>query len=549
VGTLFRKTVRRPIPKFAAIVEKNGQTLARWNSRGKWRTAPVAVDVGGLRTVAVEIGTYYARFKDHAGELVERSTGCRDETNARQKLARWEREAEQIGAGVLDAADLETARAAAGPIGPHIDDYETALSAAGVSDIYKANALRAIHRLTTELGIDTIRGMRRDKVEQWLADSVAGGMGARTRNYYRDAVVRFANWLRDAGRLAGHDLNKLPKADERADPKRQRRAFTSEEIARLLVVAVRRPLDEARTIRRGKNKGKLAADLRPEVVERLLGVGRERVLIYRTYIYTGLRFAELRTLTVARLDLTPGSECIRLEAKNEKNGAGSTIPLRADLAAELRQWIGDKNLGPADRLFAVPAGLRRILDRDIKAAGISKRDERGRTVDVHAMRTTFATMLSTSGTSPRTAQAAMRHSDIRLTMGTYTDPKLLDVRQAVENLPPLTHRLTEVPAPVAIYAADRNPESTHDCSENCGPEGRLLASAGKMGATIRQSDERPGDSLNPVVVNEKALLTTPVVNRAESGRRDLNPRPLAPQASALAKLRYGPNQTYRRIAS
>src|SRR5437763_15561573 len=25
-----------------------------------------------------------------------------------------------------------------------------------------------------------------------------------------------------------------------------------------------------------------------------------------------------------------------------------------------------------------------------------------------------------------------------------------------------------------------------------------------------------------------------------SGRRDLNPRPLAPQASALAKLRYGP---------
>src|SRR6476620_2728262 len=28
----------------------------------------------------------------------------------------------------------------------------------------------------------------------------------------------------------------------------------------------------------------------------------------------------------------------------------------------------------------------------------------------------------------------------------------------------------------------------------------------------------------------------------ESGRRDLNPRPLAPQASALAKLRYGPNE-------
>ena len=39
--------------------------------------------------------------------------------------------------------------------------------------------------------------------------------------------------------------------------------------------------------------------------------------------------------------------------------------------------------------------------------------------------------------SPRTAQAAMRHSDVNLTMGTYTDPKLLDVAGAMESLPAL----------------------------------------------------------------------------------------------------------------
>src|SRR5262249_25170211 len=88
-------------------------------------------------------------------------------------------------------------------------------------------------------------------------------------------------------------------------------------------------------------------------------------------------------------------------------------------------------------LFEVPAGLVRILDRDLKAAGIPKRDDRNRTVDVHAMRTTFGTMLSKTGTAPRTAQAAMRHSDIKLTMGVYTDPGLLDVRGAVEKLPAL----------------------------------------------------------------------------------------------------------------
>ncbi len=45
-------------------------------------------------------------------------------------------------------------------------------------------------------------------------------------------------------------------------------------------------------------------------------------------------------------------------------------------------------------LFYVPTGLRRILDRDLEAAGIPKRDDRGRTIDVHALRHTFGTMLS-----------------------------------------------------------------------------------------------------------------------------------------------------------
>ena len=78
-------------------------------------------------------------------------------------------------------------------------------------------------------------------------------------------------------------------------------------------------------------------------------------------------------------------------------------------------------------LFNVPRGLVRILDRDLAAAGIAKRDDRGRTIDVHAMRHTFASHLVAAGVAPRIAQAAMRHSDIRLTMGVYTDPRLLDV--------------------------------------------------------------------------------------------------------------------------
>ncbi len=68
-------------------------------------------------------------------------------------------------------------------------------------------------------------------------------------------------------------------------------------------------------------------------------------------------------------------------------------------------------------------GLIRILDRDLRAAGIAKRDDRGRTVAVHGMRTTFGTHLSKGGVPLRTAQAALRHSKPDLTANVYTDPR------------------------------------------------------------------------------------------------------------------------------
>jgi integrase len=196
--------------------------------------------------------------------------------------------------------------------------------------------------------------------------------------------------------------------DRRGDPggRRPRRALTQNEVRNLLTVARTRPLDDARTIRRGKR----AAELRPEEVARLTELGRERVLLYRTLLTTGLRLTELRTLTVAQLDLTPGREQLHLEAAYEKNGAGSTLPIRRDLAAALRTWIVDRGLSLADRLFTVPSGLRLILNRDMKLAGIPKRDARGRTVDVHALRTTFGTMLSVTGTADGTiCDAALGH--------------------------------------------------------------------------------------------------------------------------------------------
>lgn len=89
-------------------------------------------------------------------------------------------------------------------------------------------------------------------------------------------------------------------------------------------------------------------------------------------------------------------------------------------------------------VFNIPSGLIRILDRDLQAAGIPKRDDRNRVVDIHAMRTTFGTHLSKGGVPLRTAQAAMRHSQPELTANVYTDPRLLDVAGALDALPTLS---------------------------------------------------------------------------------------------------------------
>src|SRR5262249_45534304 len=53
------------------------------------------------------------------------------------------------------------------------------------------------------------------------------------------------------------------------------------------------------------------------------------------------------------------------------------------------------------------------------------------------LRTTFGTLMSKGGVAPRTAQAAMRHATLELTMNVYTDPRLLDVRGALDVLPVL----------------------------------------------------------------------------------------------------------------
>jgi len=420
--------------------------------------------------------------------------------------------------------------------------------------------------VATDCRLAKLADLNGDALARWLSMKAEKKMSAGSRNGYREACVGFGNWCVRTHRLPYNPFANVPKANAKADCRRKRRALTEDELRKLLVAARQRPLLEARTIRRGKNAGKRLAKVKPHTQARLERLGWERALIYKTLVLTGLRKAELASLTVGHLDLESPMPTAILKAADEKNRRGSTIQLREDLAADLRQWLaetlrvmqdeargrdeaGTMRLALETKLFDVPDGLVRILDRDLAMAGIAKEDDRGRTVDVHAMRHTFGTHLSKNSVAPRTAQLAMRHSSIDLTMNVYTDPRLLDVRKALDALP-------DLPLDEDESGAAQRATGTDGADVDGGALAPLLALAcDKSGKSPSRDGKRPGtrradrsgrETSQVVEVSKEGRPLPPGdKGRHNSERLDLNQRPLRPERSALSKLSYAPSNGVR----
>lgn len=240
---------------------------------------------------------------------------------------------------------------------------------------------------------------------------------------------------------------------------------------------------------------------------------------------------------MGQLDLDRPMPFIVLNAADENNRQGSTSPLRHDLANDQREWLPDTPNAATPKLrgrkatsdckrplFTVPAGMVRILDRDLQAAGITKRDERCRTVDVYALRTSFGTLLSKGGVAPRTAQAAMRHGKIDQTMNVYTDPKLLDVKGVLNTLPRLDLNASpssdcrairatgtddpdamEKPRHAALAGATAKSFVAPVVAPNSGERGQSVSFPVIASAEADERDSRTAKNENPMKPSKKTL--------------------------------------------
>jgi integrase len=172
-------------------------------------------------------------------------------------------------------------------------------------------------------------------------------------------------------------------------------------------------------------------------IHRLLAVAPpKRAAVYLLILYTGLRRKELNALTWGDFDLKGATPRVIIPASLTKNRKPATLPLRPELVAALGN-VQPANVQPADLMFGrklrVPSPAK--LREDLAAARIPFKDERGRRIDVHALRHTFGTELSAAGASPRIVMELMRHSDIRLTMRVYTDAAQLPLAADLALMP------------------------------------------------------------------------------------------------------------------
>lgn len=136
--------------------------------------------------------------------------------------------------------------------------------------------------------------------------------------------------------------------------------------------------------------------------------------------------------------------------------------------------------------WAAFSGVLGLIDQDDGqrvsrgVAGIAKREDRGRTVDVHVLRHIFGTLLSKGGVSPRTAQAALRHCKIDLTMNVYVGPRSLDVAGAMETLPSLPLEGEPGREAIAVRATGTGDSTPSEFAPKFAPTGAKSCTSGSI---------------------------------------------------------------------
>lgn len=377
-------------------------------------------------------GPYFIKWRTHNGKRREVSTRTTDRAAAERILAKMLSESALRREGVIDARSDQYAAAARRPIREHVEEWKQSLLARNRTEAHARLSADRVLRIVTDCKLERLSDVAPGVIVTYLAarrrdDNLSLG----SSNHYLRAIKGFYHWCTKEGRLRESPLVHVAMLNERTDRRHERRALTPDELGRLIQAAENGPAW------RGID-------------------GRERGILYRTAVETGLRLSELASLTVASFNLSADPPTVTVKAAYSKRRRDDVQPLPPELAGELHGFLRGKLpaapsfKAPGHRTAAImiradlaaarhawineaPAGPER--DARHRSDFLNYEDADGRKADFHALRHTFITNLARSGVHPKVAQALARHSTIELTMTRYTHTVLGDLSAAVASLP------------------------------------------------------------------------------------------------------------------
>jgi len=370
------------------------------------------------------------------------------------------------------------------PLAAHLADYEAALLAKGNTTQHAkrthARAKSVVDACDFEWWGDLngarvmsrLADMRQDKVD---ADGkVVAGIGAQTSNHYLGALKSFCRWMVLERRAAENPLTHLRMMNAKAERRRVRRELSIEERRRLIAAA-----ESSNVIIYGM-------------------AGRDRAALYRLTLSTGLRWNELRSLSVSSFDLDADTPTVTVEAGYSKHRHEDVQPIPMNIVDALRDYLRDRTDG---RAFPMPVsdqgskivrfdlwnarktywrevrGDRSELRQRIRSGLLAREDAQGRVVDFHALRHSFVSALAQGGVHPKTAQMLARHSTITLTMDRYTHISSASQVQALDALPDLDAVETEDLAATGTDGEDGGPTVDRKVDRRPVQSGRLRSAS------------------------------------------------------------------------
>jgi integrase/recombinase XerD len=298
------------------------------------------------------------------------------------------------------------------PLTKHIDDWRVYLLGKGNSHRHADEGYARVLKLMTLAKASRFSEITLSRLQTALATLRGRGLSLRTIHHYTRLSKTFAKWAWHDGRTNEDRLAHLkPPDNPESDRRLERRAFTADELIRLVSAAEQGP------------------------VRRRL-IGEDRAMLYRITAGTGFRSEEMQSLTPESFDLDGEHPTITVQAVDSKRRRLDLQPIHSSLAVFLTPWLARKPKGqpifPVNRWAIIAA-----LQADKRDAGIEYENDLG-TADFHALRHTYITALAKSTAPAKIVQSLARHSTPVLTLGVYTHLGLDDQAPALNALPDLT---------------------------------------------------------------------------------------------------------------